>query len=140
MSSKLFGGILPLLERSLDAATLRQQVIADNIANIDTPGYKRSTVAFDEQLQQALGRGGFDRRSAKHPSSHNSAVDGVDVSQITPTVVKDRSSTHRLDGNNVDIEIEMTRLAKNSLTYAMLVRQLGSRYDWLRAAITGGRR
>lgn len=128
------------LERGLDALTLRQQVLANNIANVDTPGFKRADVSFRAQLEQALassppspGQLSVTHRRHIRPSLPP-AVTG------TPQVVVEEGSLGRLDGNNVDIDLEMTLLAQNALWYQATAQQLGRMLAMWRAAITEGGR
>lgn len=109
-----------VLERGLQAADLRHRVIAHNIANVETPGFKRSRVEFEQQLSQALEA-------------------GQDPSAVKPEVVLEADQTARPDGNNVDIEGEMTRLAVNQIWYSAMTRQLSDHFARLRMAITEGR-
>lgn len=115
------------LERSLDAAALRQRVIAHNLANIDTPGFKRSVVRFEDALAEAL------------LSSGNPDVRADQVAGVVPRVERVETSL-RADGNNVDIDLEAAELAENSLYFEAVARLVSARARLLRAAITEGRR
>jgi len=124
--------ILTLLEGGLDGLSLRNKVLADNIANVDTPNFKRSDVNFENVLQAALG--GEDpgqlelkRTSPLHLSGF--AVSGADF------VIQDQSTSYRNDGNNVDIDAEMTKLAENTIEYNALTRSLSSHLALLRQVI-----
>jgi flagellar basal-body rod protein FlgB len=100
-----------LLGKSLNATLLRHNVISMNIANSDTPNYKRKDVHFEGMLQEAL--------------SANNKLSEVDLEEITPKVVTDKSNySYRLDGNNVNIDNEMTELAKNQIKYNVLIDQI----------------
>lgn len=126
-----------LREKALDAAWVRNEVIAQNIANVDTPGYKKSSVAFEEYLQDASQKKGFrgnttDRRHI--PIGRNNENARI-------RVVKDHSGlSTRLDGNNVDIELEMAEMAKNNIRYNTLIQSISSSYQRIRTVITEGRR
>jgi len=127
---------LNLREKALDAAWTRNEVIAQNIANVDTPGYKKSTVAFEEYLDDALDKEGFkgfttDKRHIKIGSG------SLKDAKIRITKEYDNLST-RLDGNNVDIESEMASLAKNDIRYNTLVESIGSGYQRLKTVISEG--
>lgn len=110
-----------VLELGLAAASLRQRVLAHNIANVGTPGFKRSRVEFERQLTEAV----QERRS---------------VVDVEPAVVRETTTSGRPDGNNVDIELEMTQLAQNQVLYSALTRQLSDHFARLRAVISDGRR
>lgn len=109
------------LERALSAASLRQQVIANNIANLNTPGFKRSRVEFESLLAEALAK-------------------GEDPSQVRPKVVQETNSIGRPDGNNVALELEMTELAETQIWHAALVRQMSDHFGRMRQVIYEGRR
>lgn len=99
-----------VLDKAADAAWLRNEVIANNIANADTPGYKRQDVDFESQLSKALGRAGEENMDAK--------VASLRSRQLEPTTHSDFSEyDYRLDENNVDIQVENVNLAKNQLKY-----------------------
>lgn len=127
-----------ILEKSLDASWLRNEAISQNIANVDTPGYKRKTVSFEDQLQQAIDGSSFKgfRTDPRHIPIGGSNVDNIDIA-----VTEDNKSlSMRLDGNNVDIESEMALMAKNSIQYNVLTQSLNSEFKRIKSAINEGRR
>ncbi|MEW6661717.1 MAG: flagellar basal body rod protein FlgB [Bacillota bacterium] len=123
--------IMLALAKTLDAASLRQQVIAHNIANANTPGFKRSVVAFEQALQRALEGSG-------HGGSRRVAMDRV--KEVQPQVVRDNTTSMRVDGNNVDMESEMAQLALNTLTYNTATQLLSSKFASARYVIHEGRK
>lgn len=121
------------LERSLDAASLRQKVTANNIANVDTPYFKRSDVLFEDLLQQETDRFAIEgkRTDARHfPISSRGPG-------VSPQIVTDERSVMNNNLNNVDIDSEMSLLAKNQLRYNVLVQQANNQIKNLRTAIEG---
>lgn len=118
----MIGRDLParILESALGASTLRQRVYAHNIANVKTPGFKRSRVDFEDELARAL--------EAKNPDA------------VRPTVVYEEDSLGRPDGNNVDIEAEMVKVAENQIWQAALARQISDHFSRLSMVIHDGRR
>lgn len=139
------------LERSLDAASLRQQVISNNLANANTPGYKASHVVFESLLQQALdGTNPATPRllpvatNTRHFGLSAAAASSLQTADpalaVRPQVVRETGTAGRNDGNNVDVEREITDLTENSLVYGALVSQVNTRFQWLRTAIFEGRR
>ena len=128
------------MQRALSAASLRQQVLSNNIANVNTPQFKRSDVAFGDQLQQAVDkedkkgskRLALQKTHAKHLAMPGSAATDMQV-------VKEDTTTMRTDGNNVDIDREMAEVAKNSIFYQANAQQLSRYYATLKSVITGGR-
>lgn len=100
-----------ILERALDAAQTRDKVISHNIVHVDTPGYKKKQVAFEEYLQKALD-------SNERPSQ-------IDLSSLSPKVIQPMDSTrYRKDENNVDIDVETVEQIKNYLRYQALSDQV----------------
>lgn len=123
-----------LLERTLDASALRQKVTANNIANVDTPYFKRSDVRFEEILQDHLNQTALQGRRT-HPKHF--AI-GSSAAGLTPQVLLDDSSVMNNNLNNVDIDSEMSLMAKNQLRYNTLVQQANHDIRNLRTAIKGG--
>ena len=101
----------------LSAERLRTDVISNNIANVDTPGYKRQDVAFESVLQKALGNNRYQSTDAKV-----AAAKSKNLGVRTYTDYSDYS--YRLDGNNVDIENENVMLAENQLKYQGLLTSI----------------
>ena len=115
------------IERGLDAAWLRNTVISQNIANVDTPGYKRKVVQFEEFLSDEMKTGKI--------SKGKSRLYGDDI-----RIIEDPSeSSYRSDGNNVDIENEMALLAANTLRYNTLIQKINGDFQKLKLVIRGGR-
>ena len=123
-----------LLEKAIDAGSLRQRVIADNIANVNTPGFKKSSVAFESVLKKNLGTGRIPLNSSD--SRHFGDANSLD--SINPSVVKENTTSMRADGNNVDVEQEMVRLAVNTVNYNADVQELNNRLNLLGFVVKGG--
>lgn len=124
-----------LLMRGLDAASLRQQVTANNLANLNTPRFQRSDVSFEDQLLQARQKPAVPlaRTHANHfplPKKNN----------FTAEIKKDRTTVGRIDGNNVDVEREMLNMVGNQLRYNAYVQRLNGRFNTWRYVINEGRR
>ncbi len=99
-----------VLDKAADASWLRNEVLANNIANADTPGYKRQDVDFESQLERALGK--------NEGQSMDSKVASLSSKDLTATTYSDYAGyDYRLDENNVDIQVENVNLAKNQLKY-----------------------
>ncbi|MGI9951221.1 flagellar basal body rod protein FlgB [Moorellaceae bacterium AZ2] len=126
---------LQVLSKALDAAALRQRTIAHNIANVNTPGFKRYYVTFEDELRRALnGEGGLPlyRTHPRHLPQ--------DALSLEPRVEQERTTSMREDGNNVDVDREMVELVMNSINYNLMVQQLNGRLGMLRHVISEGRR
>ena len=112
----LFDSTQTGLERALAGSSLRQQAIASNIANVNTPGYRREDVDFQSALRNAWGN-----QDA--------------VAKVTPAVGDDPSAVVRQDGSSVDIDVEAAAQAKNGLQYEALSAVIKTRISILRSAI-----
>jgi flagellar basal-body rod protein FlgB len=121
-----------LVKKGLDATSTRSKVIANNIANINTKGYKKFYVSFEENLKKTTGEVEMKTTDRKHINK------GLDSSEVR--IKQDKSSSMREDGNNVDIDNEMANQAANTLMYNALISQANSRISSIRYVITGGGR
>ncbi len=128
---------LEVLKKALDASSMRQQTITNNIANINTKDYKAKRVLFEDELKKAIGSDdmkGLTTTNEKHIGGSES------IRKINPSIVEDTSTSVKSDGNSVDIDIEMVNLAKNQLIYNTIVQQTSKKYSNLRYIINEGRR
>ena len=117
-----------VLNRAADAAWQRNEAISNNIANVDTPGYKRQDVAFESVLQQALGNNRY--------QSMDDKVANVNLSRLRGRAYVDYANySYRLDGNNVDIENENVMLAENQLKYQGLISSINQEFTNLQTVI-----
>jgi flagellar basal-body rod protein FlgB len=124
-----------MMERTIDASTFRQKVISNNIANVDTPYYKRSDVQFEDLLQKELQTQTIEgyRTDQRHiPIGRKS-------SSVEPQVLTDEKSLMNNNYNNVDIDYEMSLLAKNQIRYNVLIQQVNHDLKLYRTALNGGR-
>ena len=112
---------LDLLTRLLTASEMRQKVIGQNIANVNTPGYRRMDVDFEAALAAEL--------SAANPSS---------AQRATPQVSQTPGLGARADGNNVDIDMEIGQMNKNALLQQVYLQVMGAELGMMRRAIDGG--
>jgi len=117
-----------VLDRAADAAWQRNEAISNNIANVDTPGYKRQDVAFESVLQQALGNNRYESMDDK--------VANVNLSRLRGRAYVDYANySYRLDGNNVDIENENVMLAENQLKYQGLISSINQEFTNLQTVM-----
>ncbi|WAH35410.1 flagellar basal body rod protein FlgB [Alicyclobacillus dauci] len=128
---------MQLLQLSLDTASMRQQVYANNIANAETPNYKRQDVAFETYFQQAL-----ENAPQAKPGEYHIPIPALNgnsstIPDVQPTIVTDETSKVDNNGNNVDLTSEMTNLAENQVRYNVLVQDVTDRLQRLRTAIQG---
>ncbi|MCW2277948.1 flagellar basal body rod protein FlgB [Heliophilum fasciatum] len=123
-----------MLEQGLDAAALRHRVISNNLANVDTPGYKRQEVAFEDELAQALRQ----ERSGlvgKTSNPRHLPINGVENADVKPKMITVNDEVFRNDKNNVDIDKEMAVLAKNTLWYDALITRTAGRLAGIKNVI-----
>ena len=117
-----------VLDKAADASWLRNDAIGNNLANVDTPGYKRQDVAFDSVLKKALGSSHFKTTDAK--------VAELDTERLVPTVFTDHANfSYRLDKNNVDVDTEGVMLAENQLKYQGLMVGINQEFVNLQAVM-----
>lgn len=137
----LSGNASRILERALGASGLAHDVIAHNLANVDTPGYKRSEVIFQDRLRAALKAAREDGITGMRTDErHISIGDLPDPGSVEPSVIVRAETSLRPDGNNVDLDSEMVKLSQNTLLYQTLSQLVRNKLNQLRSVITEGRR
>lgn len=114
-----------LIQGALGGLALRQRVISDNVANVDTPGFKAGRVEFEDVLRQA---------------SNRNPRDGLSEAARTPQIVRRHDRSGQSDGNNVDVEGEMILLAETNIVYNALAQLAAGRLRLARHVISDGRR
>ncbi len=119
--------MFPVLENLLSWTSKRQQALAANVANLDTPGYRAKDYTFQEQMQSLA----LAATSGKHIAPAEAASNERLVEVDTPG---------KPNGNSVNLDRELTEITKNGLQYVTLVQYLNHRIRTLRAAITEGGR
>ncbi|SEK21118.1 flagellar basal body rod protein FlgB [Paenibacillus sp. OK003] len=123
------------LQGALDASNTRQRTIADNIANADTPYFKRSDVAFEELLQEQM-NGDMPVLKGKVTDSRHFVI-GPSSSIPTPVVNMDQSTSMNNNENNVDVDKEMSLLAENQLRYNAYIQQVNEQIKMMRVGVEG---
>ncbi|MBU6429119.1 MAG: flagellar basal body rod protein FlgB [Cyanobacteria bacterium REEB65] len=151
----MLGGLFrepDFLNLALRGLTERGDAISENITNADTPGYKRKAVAFERQLQEI--RDKMDRRSSGSlsvqldtPDSGDMTSEGKtvsagagpssDLADFQPTSRRETTTSIRNDGNNVDIDAEMSDLARNEISYNAVADLVKRDFDRLRSVLNG---
>jgi flagellar basal-body rod protein FlgB len=114
---------------ALDGLAARHAAISDNIANVNTPGYRRKVVPFEKALAQSV-------------QSHISECAGAacqPAPPFVPAVVRETRGSARADGNNVDIELEMAQMVDNTLRYETLTQYVSGFFSGLKTVINGGK-
>lgn len=118
-----------VLDKAADAAWTRNEVITNNIANADTPNYKRKDVDFETYLLAEL--------EGANSSNLGKVVANIDLDGLTATSYTDYSElSYRLDGNNVDIDTENVELASNQIKYQALLGSITNEFTMIKTAMT----
>lgn len=128
-----------LLKKAMDTSLLRHQVISDNIANADTPYFKRSTVTFESQLERALNSEETVKNSPQAfltEKKHISFNKAMDYHEVKPKIFVDYDTNYRNDKNNVDIEKEVSDAVVNTMRYKALTEKLKLNYRMLNMAMS----
>lgn len=119
-----------ILDKAADASWMRENVITNNIANIDTPGYKRQDVDFESVLQKALGKTKYSSLDKKVRELNQ------DLGKLTTTSYTDAANySYRLDRNNVDENTENAELASESLRYQLLTTAITNNFSRLQTVL-----
>lgn len=117
-----------VLQKAADASWVRNDVLANNIANVSTPGYKRQDVDFETQLKRALRSTRFKTVDAR--------VSAINTSELNTSIYTDSSGfSYRLDGNNVDIDTEGAKLAANQIKYNGLIDSINQEFSNLKLVL-----
>ena len=131
-----FGKTIDIMHRTMDVSLLRRSVIADNIANADTPNFKRSVINFESELKRALDteseRGlGVDRTHSRHIPNK----DPRDYREVGPRRVLDYLTTSDNNGNNVDLETETMQMMQNQLQYELMTQFVSSQFTRINSVL-----
>lgn len=117
-----------VLDKAADASWLRHDAISNNLSNVDTPGYKRQDVDFEEQLARAL-------RNSRY-TSMDAKVANLKNNHLRPVAYTDYAGfSYRVDGNNVDPDTEGVYLAKNQVTYQGITMSISQEFKNLQAVM-----
>ncbi|MDC7236029.1 MAG: flagellar basal body rod protein FlgB [Spirochaetales bacterium] len=125
-----FGKTVDILQRTMDTSLLRREVISNNVANAETPNFKRSDISFETELRNALASEQKRTLPAKVTDSrHMSFNESTDYRTVRPRRVLDYLTTSKNNGNNVDIEQEMMMATQNQMMYELLSSSVGFQFS-----------
>lgn len=117
-----------VLDKAADASWTRESLLANNIANVDTPGYKRQDIDFQSVLKRELSNYKYMNLDQK--------MNALELSRLNPKVYTDQERySYRLDRNNVDIDTEQVELASEQIKYQALTQSITSEFQRLQAVI-----
>ena len=129
MNSGAFGYV-DVLKTAADASWLREEVLTNNIANVDTPNYKRQDVEFTTYLKSAL------EQAATPASTLTQKVNEANLSGITTrTYTENTTLSYRMDGNNVDLSTENAELAAEQINYNALIDSMNNEFTRMKAVL-----
>ncbi len=119
-----------ILGKAADGAWARNEAIANNIANVDTPGYKRQDVSFETELQHAL-------KASRYRSLDTKVAEAnLHLNRLEPRVYTDIPNwSYRMDKNNVDIDTENVELASNQIKYNGITNSIDNEFKNLKTVI-----
>lgn len=132
---KLFDNKFTILEKGLDAYSIRSRALANNIANVNTPKYKREDIQFEELLSEALGENSPKIEGNKTDAMHMEINSVPKLDSLEPNFIKDKKTFMRNDKNNVDIEKEQAEFAKNNIRYQFASNRISSNFTLLKSVI-----
>ena len=130
----LFSDTVPkAMSKSLDLMSSRQSVISSNIGNLDTPGFKASEIDFQGQLREALGSKGQLKLQATNEKHFGPKTSNISSLSADPFEEEDAAKSN---GNNVDVDKEMAKMAENQIFYNAVIQLMMKRGSTVRASIT----
>lgn len=116
-----------VLNKAANASWLRDELLSNNLANVNTPNYKRKDVQFESYLMTAVAGG----------DSLDDNIDNLDLNAINPTTYTEFAGlSYRLDGNNVDIDTESAELAKNQIRYYALIDSMNQEFSRIKMVLS----
>lgn len=124
---------IDFLKKAMDGSWLKNNAIANNIANINTPGYKREVVNFEDVLKNEMAMTSgvkIEKTNSAHMDNYNG---------YTPSIEKVKNTSFRKDDNNVNVDIEMSEYSKNAIHFQFLTKELNGQFNRIRSAIKDGR-
>ncbi len=123
----LFGNTIPMVQKSLDFLWKQQEVLAMNIANVNTPGYKRKTVTFEDEYRNKL----LAASQTKNTTKIRQAINEADC------LVYSRDDSGRVDENNVNADVENTKIARSTLHYQYLLQSVSNDIKRYQSVVKG---
>jgi flagellar basal-body rod protein FlgB len=126
---------LSTARQALNGLSMRQQVISQNIANVDTPGYKAQQVDFEDALQSAMS-GGERLQMASSNSAHLASA--TDSSAAHFNVSQRPGGSERADENNVDVDVELTQMVETGIQYQAVAQSVTKKFQLLKSIAQSG--
>ena len=134
----MFGTTVELLGKTLDLRAKRQNLISANLANVETPGYTPSDLSFEAELKSALNKGGTGTPAITNPRHIPLKGGGsAGIELVAGQMIELPDKEAGPDGNGVELESEMGRLAENQIMYNASVQLLTKKFEMMKQAIRG---
>lgn len=136
----IFNSTVNLLGKSIDLRAKNQNLIASNIANAETPNFVPKTLAFEQELQGAIKNRQSVQQSSSAPNPRHIPIKGggFTLQSVSGKVIETPAKTPGKDGNAVELEDEMSKMAENQVMFNASVQMLSKQFEGLRTAIKGG--
>lgn len=125
---------IQILKKALDGSWARHNAISNNIANVNTPGYKRINVEFEEKLRRAI----EGSKLSLYATNKGHISNLGNINQLDPDFSVEKSYSTRKDKNNVNIDVENAELAKNTILYDALIRQISDEFNKIKMVLNEG--
>lgn len=136
----IFNSTMGVLEKSVDLRAKNQNLIASNVANAETPNFVPKSLAFEQELQGALKNRQNGQRPSAAPHERHIPIRGAgggSIKSVSGKVIETPAATPGKDGNAVELENEMSKLAENQIMFNASVQMLNKKFEGLRTAIKG---
>ncbi|KNF08807.1 flagellar basal body rod protein FlgB [Gottschalkia purinilytica] len=134
MLSKIYGQT-NILKAALDGSSAKDKAIANNMSNVNTPGYKRLDVDFEGQLKKILtteGKLQLQKTHQGHIGDNNS------IENFNPNTQQYKNISVKRDKNGVNMDVEMAEMAKNTIMYNALITQISRKFNSIKTVISEG--
>lgn len=138
MLDKSLNGV-NILQRALNGCWARNKAISNNIANEDTPNYKRQDVDFESVLKNEIHGSSSMINGSITNNKHIPIGRNMEIMNGNFKIKVDTNTKYRRDGNNVDIDVETANLAKNTIEYNMIAQRLSGKFKQLKMLVRDGR-
>lgn len=137
--NQIFGTTIDLLAKTMDLRVRNHNLISGNLANAETPGYTPTALSFKDELRQALKGDRKATPAVTHPRHIPLGAPGQGIEGVQGKVVETPARTAGKDGNRVELENEMGRMAENQIMYNATVQFLAKKFEGLKSAIREGK-
>lgn len=136
MLNRLYGN-LDLLTAALDGSSAKHNAISNNLANVNTPGYKKTTVNFESELRNIM-ENKSSKLSLNKTNQKHIGKDKTTLQNFQPSMNVHENTSTRRDKNNVNPDIEMIELAKNTIMYNAIADRISGKFTRIQSVISEG--